>query len=156
MTACEAVPLQGFDCWTAVPWRDLEGCKRNQEYHSCPRYILNTWPLKFSKTFTITRLDCDIKRHLIFQRAVSSHNFMKSPCGRRRTVFFQLVKLCDYEESTAEQLIPEEIVKVASEIGKIIVAQDAWWIQDLLKFTQFVICLFCGSSRYNWPYRLLT
>ena len=50
---------------------------------------------------------------------------MKSTCGWQQTVFFQLVKLCDYEESTAEQLIPEEIVKVASEIGKIIVAQDA-------------------------------
>ena len=86
---------------------------------------MNTRLLRFSITFANTRFDCKIKRHLIFQRAISSHNFMKSPCGRRRTVFFQLVKLCDYEESTAEQLIPEEIVKVASEIGKIIVAQDA-------------------------------
>ena len=38
---------------------------------------------------------------------------------------FSALKLCDEESTAAEQLIPEEIVKVASEIGKIIVAQDA-------------------------------
>ena len=65
-----------------------------------------------------------------------------------QSLFWHYEAAEDWLESTeAEQLSPEEIVKVASEIGKIIVAQDAWWIQEL-KFTQFVICLFCGLSSF--------